>query len=307
MYIKNKLFNKKKLRIVFIGAAKSSEILLGECLKNKIDVIGVCTKKKSFNTDFVDLKKKFSDTKLIFKYTKKINDPKVYSWIKLIKPDLILCFGWSEILKKKLIKVPAYTIGFHPSELPNNRGRHPIIWSLALNLKKTASSFFIIEDEKVDSGLIISQKKILISRNDNAESLYKKIMFFAKKQIKNIFLEFKKKKIKVLPSSKKTNFWRKRNEADGKIDWRMSALDIDALVRALNNPYPNSHFLIGKDKIKVIKSKIIHKKDNEKIANVEPGKILLKANNYFDVKCGSGVIRILKINKKIKIKNINYL
>ena len=44
MYIKNKLLI-KKLRIVFIGAAKSSEILLGECLKNKIDVIEYAQKK----------------------------------------------------------------------------------------------------------------------------------------------------------------------------------------------------------------------------------------------------------------------
>lgn len=307
MYIKNKLFNKTKLRVIFIGAAKSSTILLKESLKTGIEIVGVCTKKKIFNSDFADLKKEFYHTNLDFKYIKKINDPKIYNWIKSKRPDLVLCFGWSEILKKKLIKIPAYTIGFHPSELPKNRGRHPIIWSLALNLKKTASSFFIIKNEKVDSGMIISQKKIFMSSNDNATSLYNKIMISAKKQLKDIFFEFKKKKLKILHPAKDTNFWRKRDETDGKIDWRMSAISIDALVRALSSPYPNSHFFLGKDKINVMKSKVIQKKDNQRIENIEPGKILLKANNYFDVKCGSGVIRILKINKKIKVKNIQYL
>ena len=33
-------------------------------------------------------------------------------------------------------------LGFHPSELPKNRGRHPLIWALALGLKKSASTFF---------------------------------------------------------------------------------------------------------------------------------------------------------------------
>ena len=58
-------------------------------------------------------------------------------------PDLIICVGWSQILKSEILNIPKLgVIGFHPSKLPENRGKHPIIWSLVLGKKETASTFF---------------------------------------------------------------------------------------------------------------------------------------------------------------------
>ena len=33
------------------------------------------------------------------------------------------------------------SIGFHPAALPANKGRHPIIWSLVLGLKRQPQLF----------------------------------------------------------------------------------------------------------------------------------------------------------------------
>lgn len=52
-------------------------------------------------------------------------------------------------------------IGFHPANLPQNRGRHPIIWALFLSLQETASTFFMM-DEDTDSGDIISHMRKLL-------------------------------------------------------------------------------------------------------------------------------------------------
>ena len=66
-------------------------------------------------------------------------------------------------------------IGFHPAKLPANRGRHPIIWALALGLEKTASTFFRM-DKNADSGPIVSQVDIKIRRNFSARCLYDEIL-----------------------------------------------------------------------------------------------------------------------------------
>ena len=58
--------------------------------------------------------------------------------------------------------------------LPNNRGKHPIIWSIVLGLKSSGSTFFIMS-KKIDYGKIIDQKKIKILKNDDAKKLYDKI------------------------------------------------------------------------------------------------------------------------------------
>ena len=48
-----------------------------------------------------------------------------------------------------------------------------------------------------------------------------------------------------------SNFWRKRNYLDGRIDWRMSAKSIHNLVRGLTRPYLGAEFIYDANTIKV--------------------------------------------------------
>lgn len=300
------------MRIIFIGCSKSSEALLRKCLDLKFNIVGVCTKETSWNSDFCNLKKKFSNINIPFLYSQNINSKESVNWIKNKNPDLIFCFGWSQLLKKKILKLARIgSVGFHPSKLPQNKGRHPIIWTIALGLKTTASTFFLIQNEKVDTGKIISQKRIVIKKNETSSSLYEKLIITAKKQLVNVIDFFEKKKNKKKNrysfKNKNENFWRKRNISDGKIDWRMSASAIDRLVKSLYYPYNYAHFCYNNKIIKVKDCKVISNKNKNSNSNLEPGKILIVKKNSFDIKCGEGVIRINKIDRKINFKKIYYL
>jgi len=46
-------------------------------------------------------------------------------------------FGWSNLIKKELLNLTKWgVVGYHPTKLPFNKGIHPLIWTLALRLKK---------------------------------------------------------------------------------------------------------------------------------------------------------------------------
>jgi methionyl-tRNA formyltransferase len=105
----------------------------------------------------------------------------------------------------------------------------------------------------------------------------------------------------------KSNYWRKRSDDDGRIDWRMSSLLINNMIRALSKPYTNAFFCYKNKRIHVLKAKIIKSKNNSAINNFEPGKILKNGQNSFDVKCGEGIIRILEINGRDIFKKNTYL
>ena len=294
------------MRIVFIGSVLFSKFLLSHLIKKNYNIVGVQTKKKSnFNSDHFNLKKICIIQKIPCRYTNNINSKSSVKWLKKLKPDLILCLGWSNLLKKKVLSIPSYgTIGFHPTKLPLNRGRHPIIWTLALGLKETACTFFYM-NQKADAGKIIVQKKIKISKNDDATTLYKKIIVKSKKLIDNFLPNLKNKNnmhidYKNLQSS---NYWRKRSFLDGEIDWRMSAKNIHNLVKGLSYPYPYAHFKFNKKVIKVIKTKII----NNNFNNIEPGKIIKNKNKKLIIKCGENSIQLLKTLPKIKVTNSLYL
>jgi methionyl-tRNA formyltransferase len=286
---------------------KSSEAFLKILIDHGFDIVGVVTKKSSsFNSDFCDLSLLCRENKIDYHYVDNINDADSVEYIKEKAPDLIYCFGWSQLIKKEILNIPTKSVvGFHPAELPFNRGRHPVIWALFLGIKQTASTFFLM-NEGADTGDIISQELINISYEDNAMSLYNKISDIAKKQIIKFTNEFqndtltpKKQNIKLGSS------WRKRNVNDGKIDWRMSSLAIYNLVRSLTKPYVGAHFIFDGKEVKIWAVKEII---TDKYSNIEPGKVIkcISPNNFY-VKAFDNIINVVDCDNVDLLKKGDYL
>jgi methionyl-tRNA formyltransferase len=285
------------MRIIFIGTVEFSYKALEKLINLNANIVGVCTKENShFNADYVSLKPLCIKNNIEYKFVNDINNKENLEWIKSKKPDIIFCFGWSSLIKKELLQIPPMGIlGFHPAKLPHNRGRHPIIWALALGLKKSASTFFFM-DEGADSGDILSQKEFEILYEDNANSLYKKIINIALLQIEEFLPQLQNNNYKKIKQNHKiANYWRKRGKTDGKIDFRMDSFTIYNLVRALAKPYIGAHIeYAGKD-IKIWKVKE-HKNivSIEYFENIEYGKVLKIENDSIFVRCYNGIIEIIK-------------
>lgn len=278
--------------IIYIGCVESSYVILDCMLKNNYKVSGIVTMHSSvINSDFHSLESLADKYEIDCYCTKNVNDIETFDFVKSKNPDIIYCFGWSRLIGQELLSLPKDgIIGFHPAALPANRGRHPLIWTLALGLKKTASTFFIMNDE-ADTGDIISQKEILVDYNDDAQSLYDKVLQAAKVQVLEFTEQFNCNAVKRIPQkSGSGNVWRKRGYLDGQIDWRMSCDGIYNLVRALTHPYVGAHFMYNDKEIKVWKCEAIHSKEHQ---NIEPGKILkVNSKNDFTVKVYDGVIHV---------------
>ena len=292
------------MKILVIGCVKFSSEMLKELISMGENIVGVCTTKSSnFNNDHFNLGIISEKNNIPTSYLEDINSYESIKWIKEKNPDIIFCLGWSRLIKKDLLDYKNGIIGYHPTALPMNRGRHPLIWALVLGLKKSGSTFFFM-DKNADSGDIISQEIFDIENNDDASSLYEKIINISKIQIKDILLNFKTNKItRTTQNNKLSNYWRKRNIKDGEIDWRMSGESIHNLIKALTHPYPGAHFYFGKKEIKVWSSKYI----KQSADNIEPGKILNISKNNFKIKTGDGIIQILDWSPKIKIQEGDYL
>lgn len=293
------------MRILFIGTVEFSLRALERLVALDAEIVGVCTLQESkFNTDHVDLSS-FSETHGIpgF-YTNDINATETLSWIQEKSPDVIFCFGWSRLIKQDLLELtPLGVVGFHPAALPANRGRHPLIWALVLGLKKTASTFFFM-DAGADSGDILSQQEISITDQDDARTLYDKVIQTALAQIAEFLPQLATGSFRrITQNARFANTWRKRGSADGKIDWRMSAQSIYNLVRGLTTPYIGAHILVDGKEIKVWRSSIVIDARN----NIEPGKVLLQSSAGTVVKCGVDAISLLVTEPVFKPSVGSYL
>lgn len=285
------------MRIVYIGCVKASYAELKVLLEHKKDVVGVVTKESSgFNADFADLTPLAREYQIPCRYAKNVNDPEIEEFIRDSRPDVIYCFGWSQLIRENILNIPPLgVIGAHPAELPYNRGRHPLIWALALGLESTASTFFKM-NAGADTGDIISQRKIEIAYTDYAEDLYTKVIQTSCQQIIEFTNELENGScVPRKQSLSEGNSWRKRGEADGTIDWRMSSRAVYNLIRALSHPYVGAQFLYGDKKIKIWRAEEVI---DDHFRNIEPGKIIkYHSQNDFYVKTYDNLIHVLECDE----------
>ena len=177
--------------------------------------------------------------------------------------DWIFIIGWSQIANEKILKIPKNgIIGAHPTLLPEGRGRASIPWAILKGLKYTGVSFFKM-NSGIDTGEIIHQEKILISKDENATTLYEKINSAHITGISKIIPRLKNMNYILLKQDKrKASYWPGRKPEDGEIDLKGSVIKAEKLIRATSRPYPGAFFIKGSKKIIIWKAKII---DNSKI------------------------------------------
>lgn len=280
------------MRIVFIGCVEFS----GEAMRTLLNVsgvriVGVVTRRLSdFNSDFFDLSDLAGANNIPFFYADQERDKKLSDWVRQRECDYIYCFGWSYLLPVSLLSAARYgAIGFHPAALPANRGRHPLIWALALGLSQTASSFFYM-DEGADTGDILSQLEVQIYPEDTAKTLQARISAVAMDQIQSFTAMLIDGKAPRTPQPTGVgNVWRKRSHLDGQIDWRMSVSAIKNLVRALSRPYVGAHCKYKGLDVKIWNVREAHWPNN----NIEPGKVLVAGGvDEIVIKCYDGAISI---------------
>lgn len=294
------------MRIALIGNVAFSKSALLKLIQFNENIVTVITKEYSaFNADHVNLAEVCRQYDLEYKTVTDVNDVNVLNYLRSKQPDIIFCFGWSQLIKKDLLNLSTMgVIGFHPALLPQNRGRHPIIWALVLGLTETGSTFFFM-DEGADSGDILSQRKIKIDYTDDAAGLYAKITDTALDQIEEFLPGLKNHTFqRIKQDHSQANYWRKRVEKDGEIDWRMSSTSIYNLVRALTKPYVGAHFNYKNNQVKIWQ--VVEVK-MDCYSNIEPGKIIEVADKTFLVKTGKDCIRVLRHELPEQLKEGQYL
>lgn len=293
------------MKILFIGTVEFSYRALEKLIGLNAEIIGVCTKEMSdFNSDFADLTILCNKNSILIKYLEDINSAENLNWINNLNPDIIFCFGWSSLIKKELLSLASMGIvGYHPAALPQNRGRHPLIWALALGLKKSASTFFFMQ-EGADDGDILSQKEFEILYEDDAKSLYNKVINIALNQIEEFLPKLQNNSFqRAKQDHNLANTWRKRGKEDGKIDFRMTSNAIYNLVRALTKPYVGAHIEYKRQDISIWKVEEINFDKN----NIEFGKVLKNNGKSITVKTYDSAIKIIEHDFKELPKVGEYL
>ena len=119
----------------------------------------------------------FKISKKVFNYKNKIiAEKKIISEIKNKKIKLICLAGFMRILSKEFIKsFKGKILNIHPSLLPKYKGLNTHQRAISNREKYTGCTVHFV-NSRLDSGKIILQKKVKISKSDTVKSLAKKVL-----------------------------------------------------------------------------------------------------------------------------------
>ena len=286
---------KADLRILFFGASKFGFKVLEEISNyENSKLVGIVSapqnfrisysKKKVKNFLFHDFEAFSKENNIPFALMKnKMDDDDLYNFGKRSNPDIIIVAGWYHLITKKWRKL-AKCYGLHASLLPKYSGGAPLVWAMINNEKETGISFFEM-DSGVDTGKIVSQKKVEISSNDSIQTLYEKIQNLALEIISETLPMFYEGKVTLTDQDhSKRTIYPQRKPSDGEIDWNESSEYIERFIRAQTKPYPGAFTIIDENKIRIWKAKI----STEKFGETSPGKLIKKNGSiFFTTKDGS--------------------
>lgn len=143
------------------------------------------------------------------------------------------------MLPKNVWNYPEYgTFNLHASLLPQYRGAAPINWAIINGEKETGISTFFL-DEKIDTGAMIFQEKVRISKTENVESLHDRLMEKGAKLVVKTVDAIQKESVSSTPQPDSEDLKEapKLTRENTKINWEDSIDSIYNLIRGLN-PYP---------------------------------------------------------------------
>lgn len=277
-------------------AVPSLDILL----KSNYDICAVVTapdKKKGRGLKFVfsDVKNFALDKNLKILQPEKLKDDIFIEEIKTLNPDLIIVVAF-RILPSEVYKIPAKgSFNLHASLLPEFRGAAPVNRAIMEGKKQTGVTTFFLQD-KVDTGNIILQKKILIEDKDNAGTLHDKLSAAgALCVLETVRLIESGNFNPQIQDDSLASPAPKIFKEDCLINWNQSAEKIHNLIRGLS-PYPGAFTYFENKNIKIFKSEI-----TEINSNASPGKIST-ANKKLLVSTSDFDIEIIEIQSEGKRK-----
>jgi methionyl-tRNA formyltransferase len=183
--------------------------------------------------------------------THDVNALETLNALRKLEPELVFVVGWSQLVHDPFIAVAREGVfGMHPTLLPRHRGRAPIPWAILTGVARTGVTLFEIVDATPDSGAIVGQVVVDVSRDETATSLFARLADAHVELTREFVPQLIGRTAPRVPQDpSRASSWPKRVPSDGIIDWETRAPYLYDWVRAQTRPYPGAFTFLGDDKV----------------------------------------------------------
>ncbi len=211
------------------------------------------------------------------------------------RPDVMVVVAYGLILPREVLALPPMgCLNIHASLLPRWRGAAPI--QRAILAGDAVTGVCIMQmDEGLDTGAVLARASVPIGPETTAAALHDQLAGLGASQLLLALAGLVDGTLSAEPQADAgVTYAQKLSKAEGEIDWRRSAVEIDRQIRAFN-PWPVAQTRLDGEVVKLLRSRCVSGSPVQAIA--APGTLLGLQSDALQVACGQGVLQVLELQR----------
>jgi methionyl-tRNA formyltransferase len=214
-------------------------------------------------------------------------DDELTETIRAARPDVIVATNWRTWIPPEIFTAARLgTLNVHDSLLPSYAGFAPLLWAL-INGEKEVGVTAHMMDGDLDAGDVVLQWAVPVGDTDTTTDLFHKtVKLFGPITVEGLALIESGRTDWVPQDKAKASFFHKRAVQDSLIDWSWTAAELERLVRAQSDPYPNAFTFHNGQRLRVTGAQV-----SEGRYGGTPGRVFIREGDGVVIVAGADARR----------------
>lgn len=285
------------MRVIFLGTPAYAAIALEALARDRrFEVVGVITQPdrpagRSRTPQAPPVKLKALELGLAEAVIQpeSLRDQATLERLAALAPDIGVVAAYGEILRKRALGIPRLGyVNIHPSLLPRYRGPSPVAGAILNGDAETGVTIMQLT-AGMDAGPILAQRRVPLPPDARTGSLTIELFELGSALLVDTLVRYANGAIDPVPQDdSQATYTRLLSRADGAIDWRMPAEQIERMTRAYD-PWPGAYTSWNGRQLKVVSAHVEHSQ-----VDAPPGRLLDLAGAVA-VATGAGLLVLEKV------------
>lgn len=226
----------------------------------------------------------------------KVRTPEFLEQLAARKPEIILVAAYGKLLPKQILELPRYgCLNVHASLLPKYRGAAPIQWAV-INGEAYSGVTIMHMAEGLDTGDMILSERVALAPEETAGTLHDKLAKLGGPALLQAMEKLEQGTAQRIPQEEsEATYVKMIDKSFGQLNFRLSAIQLERLIRGLN-PWPTAFTRLSGKLLKIWRAEVISREElTAKELSHVPGAVLRIERNGIGVLTGDGMLLIREL------------